>query len=92
MIEGWGNKDAKDVFEGRAPRAVPADVLKRARRVLTQLNAAAAIGDMASPPGNWLHKLSDGVTWAVSVNDKYRVTFTWGATGPEDVWLGDYHD
>lgn len=91
MIQGWGNDEAKAVFEGRAPRAVPTDVLKRARRVLAALNAAAEVGDMASPPGNKLHKLKGTETWAVRVNDQYRVTFTWGDNGPDEVWLGDYH-
>lgn len=89
MIETWGNSDAKEVFEGRAPRAVPADILTRARRVLAQLNAATQVSDMATPPGNRLHKV--GAAWAVRVNDQYRVTFKWGARGPEEVWLGDYH-
>lgn len=90
MIKTWKNSDAKEVFEGRAPRAVPADILKRARRVLAQLNAAAQVTDMGTPPGNRLHKVEDG-KWAVRVNDQYRVTFIWGAEGPEEVWLGDYH-
>lgn len=91
MIKSWGNVEAKEVFEGRAPRAIPADVLKRARRVLAQLNAAQSVGDMGSPPGNKLHKLGGSQTWAVRVNDQYRVTFQWGDEGPIGVWLGDYH-
>lgn len=90
MITSWGNNDAKEVFEGRAPRAIPADVLKRARRVLAMLNAAAQVMDMATPPGNRLKKIGAD-TWSVRVNDQYRVTFTWGPAGPMEVWLGDYH-
>jgi toxin HigB-1 len=89
VIKSWKNKDAKEVFEGRAPRAVPADILKRARRVLAQLNAATVLEDMSVPPGNRLHKV--GEAWAVRVNDQYRVTFVWGVEGPEEVWLDDYH-
>ena len=91
MIQSWGNDEAKEVFQGLRPRAVPADVLNRARRVLAALNAAVTVEDMASPPGNRLHKLKGTQTWAVRVNDQYRVTFTWGDSGPEHVWLGDYH-
>lgn len=91
MIKSWGNDEAKEVFEGRAPRAIPADILKRARRLLAQLNAAPVVGDMGTPPGNKLHKLKGTETWAVRVNDQYRVTFQWGDDGPEEVWLGDYH-
>src|SRR5262245_1129266 len=89
VIKSWGNGDAEEVFKGRAPRAVPADILKRARRLLAQLNAATAPYEMGVPPGNRLHKVGD--VWAVRVNDQYRVTFKWGKEGPEEVWLGDYH-
>ena len=91
MIVSWANDDAKQVFLGKAPRGVPGVILARARRLLAQLNAATTLGDMRSPPGNRLHKLEGGNIWSVSVNDQYRITFTWGADGPEAVWLGDYH-
>ena len=91
MIQSWTGQEAKAVFEGKAPRAVPSEILKRARRLLAQLDAAVVLGDMAAPPGNRLHKLEGGETWSVSVNMQYRITFTWGPKGPENVWLGDYH-
>ncbi|HEY2752674.1 type II toxin-antitoxin system RelE/ParE family toxin [Phenylobacterium sp.] len=91
VILSWGNDDAKAVFEGRSPRAVPTMILKRARRILAQLNAAAVIGDMGSPPGNMLHKLKGTNTWAVRVNEQHRVTLQWTDEGPEEVRLGDYH-
>lgn len=91
MICSWGNSDARQTFESRAPRGVPNTVLSRARRVLAQLNAAATLGDMAVRPGNQLPKLGGTEVWAVRVNQQYRITFTWGTGGPENVWLGDYH-
>lgn len=91
MIQSWGAKTAEDVFKGRTPRGLPPQIMARARRILAALNAATSVGDMATPPGNKLHKLGGTETWAVRVNDQYRVTFVWGANGPEDVWLGDYH-
>lgn len=93
MIGSWANEEARAIFEGRAPRSIPSDVLPKVRRLLAQLNAAAAIGDMKAPPGNRLHQLSGDLAgrWSVSVNMKYRITFRWGEDGPEEVWLGDYH-
>lgn len=93
MIASWANEAARAVFEGRAPRSVPSDILSKVRRLLAQLNAAAVIGDLRAPPGNRLHELSGDLAgrWSVSVNMKYRITFRWGEDGPEDVWLGDYH-
>lgn len=91
MIQSWGNADAKEVFEGRAPRTFPQHIIARARRLLAALNAAMSPMDMATPPGNQLKKLGGTETWAVRVNEQYRVTFKWGDNGPENVWLGDYH-
>jgi proteic killer suppression protein len=88
MIQSWRGKEAKAVHEGRELRSVSADVARAARRRLDQLDAATRIDDMRSPPGNRLH-LGDG-SWSVSVNMQYRITFTWGEHGPEEVWFGDY--
>ncbi len=91
MIQSWGNDEARQVFEGRAPRGLNPDILARARRMLAALNAATTPQDMAAPPGNRLKKLQGAETWSMRVNDQYRITFVWGRSGPEDVWLGDYH-
>lgn len=89
MIQGWSGKEAEAIFRGVRPRGVSEDIARRARRVLAQLNAAQNVGEMASPPGNRLHKV--GKLWSVSVNMQFRITFKWGKEGPEDVWFGDYH-
>lgn len=59
--------------------------------MLAALNAATSPQDLAAPPGNRLKKLGGSETWSMRVNDQYRITFVWGQSGPEDVWLGDYH-
>jgi toxin HigB-1 len=89
MIQSWKDKSAKEAFEGHTPKGFSADVAKSARRRLAQLDAATKVEDMRVPPGNRLHKVGD--VWAVRVNDQFRITFTWGEHGPEEVWLGDYH-
>jgi len=38
MIQSWTSEDAKAVFEGRSPKGFPADLLKKTRRLLAQLN------------------------------------------------------
>jgi proteic killer suppression protein len=89
VIQGWKGDEAEAIFRGVRPRGVSDQIAKRARRVLAQLNAAQTVGEMASPPGNRLHKV--GKDWSVSVNMQFRITFRWGANGPEQVWFGDYH-
>jgi len=53
------------------------------------LDAATRVDDLRVPSSNRLHKV--GAVWSISVNMQYRITFTWGEHGPEDVWFGDYH-
>lgn len=89
MIQSWASKEAEAIFAGRHVKAVHPDVAKAARRRLAQLDQAASVEDMRSPPGNRLH-IVDG-KWSVSVNDQFRITFVWGEKGPEEVWFGDYH-
>jgi toxin HigB-1 len=91
VIRSWRNKDARLVFEGRLLRTPAEAVQRKARRLLAQLNAAVSPMDLAAPPGNMLKKLEGGERWSIRVNDQYRITFVWGAAGPEDVWFGDYH-
>jgi proteic killer suppression protein len=62
---------------------------KAARRRLAQLDQAISVDDMRVPPGNNLHWIGDA--WSIRVNMQFRITFVWGASGPEDVWFGDYH-
>ncbi len=89
MIQSWRSEEAALILQGRTPRGVHPDVARAARRRLQQLNAAASVQDMATPPGNRLHRVGDA--WSISVNMQYRITFVWGPSGPEDVWFGDYH-
>jgi proteic killer suppression protein len=93
-IQSWRSDEARAVFEGRSPgKGFPADLVRTLRRRLQQLDAAVAIDDLKTPPGNRLHQLvgDRAGEWSVSVNDQFRVTFRWGDAGPEQVWFGDYH-
>lgn len=91
MIQGWRGKEAREIFETGETRGVAADVASRARRKLLQLDAASAVGDMAVPPSNRLHKLEGADVWSVSVTMQWRITFVWEGAGPDQVWFGDYH-
>ena len=93
MIQGWNSRDAQAVFEGRTPKGFPADIVRAARRRLQQLDAATSVEDLRSPPGNRLHRLGADRQgqWSISINDQFRVCFTWGEQGPEQVEIVDYH-
>lgn len=93
MIQNWKSELAKQVFEGKAPKGFPADMVRKTRRLLAQLNAATDVEQLRFPPGNRLHQLGGDMAghWSLSVNDQFRLVFVWGPEGPEEVWFGDYH-
>lgn len=97
MIKSWTNRGTEDVFNGKQSKAAralcPTNLLKAARRKLTQLAAATEIGDMRIPPKNYLEKLTGDRRgqWSVRINDKYRVCFRWEDGNAHDVEIVDYH-
>ena len=93
-IQSWKSEPARAVLEGRPPgKGFPADLIAATRRRLQRLDAATAVEDLRGPPSHRLHRLAGDRAgeWSLSVNDQFRVSFKWGAAGPEDVWFGDYH-
>jgi proteic killer suppression protein len=94
MIRSWKSQQAKAVFDGRDPgKGFPADLIAATRRRLFRLDAATSVDDLRAPPSHRLHRLDGDRAgeWSISLNDQFRITFTWGPEGPGDVWFGDYH-
>ena len=77
----------------RVPKGFPADIAKVARRKLIQLDAAGALSDLASSPGNRLEALKGNLAGrhSMRINDQWRIVFRWAERGPEDVEIVDYH-
>jgi plasmid maintenance system killer protein len=57
VIRSFADDRTQDVFEGRRPRGIPAQILKAARRKLNYLDAATSLDALKAPPGNKLHPL-----------------------------------
>jgi proteic killer suppression protein len=93
MIQSWKSPEAREVFEGRAPRGFPADLVRATRRRLGYLHAALRLEDLKAPPGNRLHPLTGDRLGqhSISVNDKFRIGFVWTPEGPSEVEFVDYH-
>ncbi|MGK8207935.1 type II toxin-antitoxin system RelE/ParE family toxin [Burkholderia cenocepacia] len=92
MIQSFKCKDTRQLFEtGRCRRF--ANIADVAMRRLTQLDNAATLDAMKSPPGNRFEPLKgDRVSqYSVRINDQWRLCFTWGKEGPADVEIADYH-
>ncbi|MDH1571464.1 type II toxin-antitoxin system RelE/ParE family toxin [Pseudomonas sp. GD03746] len=69
------------------------DIKSVAERKLAMLDAATALRDLRSPPGNRLEPLSGNRTGqhSIRVNDQWRLCFTWTENGPVNVQIVDYH-
>jgi proteic killer suppression protein len=87
----------KDTATARlfADRDVPRfrAIERQARKKLLLLNAAGALNDLRSPPGNRLEALKRDRQGQLSIriNDQWRVCFEWRDGGAENVEIVDYH-
>jgi toxin HigB-1 len=92
VIKSFKCTDTRKLFEtGKSTRF--GSIVKVATRKLTQLEAAATLEFLRSPPGNRLEALKgdrDG-QYSIRVNDQWRICFRWTPAGPEDVEIVDYH-
>ena len=96
MIASFGDHATADLYHGRRTRRArrfPPDVVAAAVRKLDVLNAAHALRDLRSPPGNRLEALRGN--WSgfhsIRVNDQWRIAFRWVESQAHEVQLVDYH-
>jgi toxin HigB-1 len=92
VIKSFKCADTRKLFEtGKSARF--GSILKVATRKLTQLEAAATLEFLRSPPGNRLEALKGDREgqFSIRVNDQWRICFRWTPAGPEDVEIVDYH-
>jgi proteic killer suppression protein len=92
VIKSFRCQDTRKLFEtGKSGRF--GSILKVATRKLTQLEAAATLEFLRSPPGNRLEALKGDRQgqYSIRVNDQWRICFRWTPAGPEDVEIVDYH-
>jgi len=96
MIVSFGDRATEDLYHGRSSNRVrqfPTDVVSGALVKLDMLNAAAALLDPRSPPGNRLEALRDDLKGmhSIRVNEQWRLMFRWEGNNCHDVRLLDYH-
>lgn len=93
MIVNTASSLTEDLLAGRRNAKFPANLVRRAERKLFMLDQAAALRDLASPPGNGLHALKGDLSGfhAIKINDQWRIVFRWTPEGPADVEVMDYH-
>ena len=92
MIKSFRCDNTRKLFEtGKSARF--GSIAKVATRKLAQLQAAATLEFLRSPPGNHLEALKGdrGGHYSIRINDQWRICFRWTAARPEDVEIVDYH-
>lgn len=62
-------------------------------RKLDMINAAIALDDLRSPPGNRLEALKGDRhgQHSIRINEQWRICFRWSGDGADDVEIVDYH-
>jgi len=93
VIKSFRDAETKRLWNEERSRRIPANVRKPALKKLQMLNAAAALGDLALPPGNRLERLRGDREgqYGISINDQYRICFKWRESDAFDVEITDYH-
>lgn len=94
-IVSFADSATEKFFEtGKVPKGAGwVGVKDVARRKLDMVHYAHVLTDLKVPPGNRLEALSGDLKGyhSIRINDQWRVVFKWGASGPEEVQVCDYH-
>lgn len=93
VIRSFRDKDTERLFDRQPVRKLGADLQRVALRRLRQVDAAANLEDLRSPPGNRLEKLRGDRSGrhSIRINDQWRVCFRWSDGDAYEVEIVDYH-
>ena len=92
MIQSFNCPDTRKLYEGKKSARF-ANIASVAERKLQQLDSAASLDFLRSPPGNRLEALSGNRAgqYSIRINARWRLCFVWGDVGPDRVEIVDYH-
>ena len=93
MLKTFRHRGLQRYFEAGDHRNLRADQIKRIRRVLAILDAAASIETLNTMPGMRLHPLKGDLSnfWSISVSGNWRIIFRIEDGDMYDVDFVDYH-
>ena len=92
-IRGFADKETEKVFARCFSRRLPTGIQPTALRKLIYMDKAQTLNDLRVPPSNHLERLQgdrDG-QYSIRINEQYRICFTVGEYGFDDVEIVDYH-
>lgn len=92
MITSFRCKDTEALYGGESPKRFRAIEAVAARK-LQMLDAAKALKDLRSPPGNQLEQLigDRASQHSIRINRQWRICFVWTNDGATEVEIADYH-
>ncbi|MFC5473317.1 type II toxin-antitoxin system RelE/ParE family toxin [Paraherbaspirillum soli] len=92
MIQSFSCADTQKLYEGKKVARF-ANIASVAERKLQQLDSAATLDFLRSPPGNRLEQLAGDRNGqhSIRINGQWRLCFVWTDEGPEQVEIVDYH-
>lgn len=87
------HRGLKRFIEEDDDREIRQDLVNRVRRVLTAVQSAENVEELAGPPGWRIHQLSGdrARTWSISVSGNWRITFEINEAQIHNLDLEDYH-
>lgn len=96
MIVTFGDRSTSDLFHGISTsrvRRLPTQIIDSTLYKLDILNAAHALKDLQSPPGNRLETLRGDYAgfYSIRINNQWRIIFQWQDGNVHDVQIIDYH-
>ena len=92
MINGFADNETEKVYNGERSRRLPVNIQEPARKKLRMLNNVASPEELRKPPGNRFEDLEGrNGFYSIRVNRQWRITFSWGNSGAENVRIEDYH-
>ena len=93
MIRSWRTTQSRKVWEGERPNRFGGLDFDLAAELLLALNVAKSLQDLSPLKSVGLHKLKGDRAgqWAMTVNARWRICFTFADGDAHDVEIVDYH-
>ncbi len=93
MIRSWRNSMTRRVWEGERPNQLRGLDFEAAIDLLVALNVAKSLSDLSPLKSVGLHKLKGDRRgqWAMTVNARWRICFTFRKSDAFEVEIVDYH-
>lgn len=77
MINSFGDKDSRKIWEGERVKNLSTEIQEIARRKLRMLNNSQDLNDLLIPPSNRLEKLKGNYKdfYSIRINNQCKIRF-----------------